>query len=201
VASAQQDVVGLHVAVDDALAMGVLEGVRHLAGDSKRIGYGELPLSLKSPAKALALDVGHGEPELTVGFARVVHGQDMRVLQSRGRADLAQEPLGAQAQCQVREEDLERDGPVVAEVAGEVDHGHAAAPELSLESVPLPQRVLKAVARLGVGHGERRMGGSRLGMGSKLSGRRGGGHGHRDPYRSVSTVVLHRSPSRSPMVK
>ena len=69
------------------------------------------------------------------------------MLEPGGGADLAQESLGAEARAEVGMQDLEGDGPVVPEVAGEVDGGHAAAAELALEGVPPAQRVLQTLAR------------------------------------------------------
>jgi hypothetical protein len=96
----------------------------------------------------------------------------VRVLQPGGRPDLAQEPLGAEAAGERGEEDLEGDGAVVSEVTRQIDDGHAAAPELALEHIPIPQRVLEVVARLGGSHDDERdsRGGPRMGF--KLPDRR-----------------------------
>jgi hypothetical protein len=45
-------------------------------------------------------------------------------------------------------EELERHRPVVAEVAGEVDRGHAPASELALERVSLHQRLTQPLERI-----------------------------------------------------
>ena len=107
----------------------------------------------------------------------VVDREDVRVLQPGRRPDLAQEPLGAEAAGERGEEDLEGDGAVVPEVAGQVDDGHAAAAELALEHVPIPQRLLEVVARFGGGHDGERDGGGGRRMGCKLSARCGASHG------------------------
>jgi hypothetical protein len=78
----------------------------------------------------------------------------MRMLQPGRRADLAKEPLAAEALRERGEQDLEGDGAIVSEIVGEVDDGHAPAPELPLERVSLPQRLLQAVARLRGRHDE-----------------------------------------------
>src|SRR5688572_30796156 len=49
-------------------------------------------------------------------------------------------------------EDLEGDGAVVPEIAGQVDGGHAATPELALEQVAVGQGGLEPFE--GLGHGE-----------------------------------------------
>jgi hypothetical protein len=48
-------------------------------------------------------------------------------------------------------EHLERHGAIVAEVAGEIDRGHAAATKLALDAVLVTERVLKPLAELGLG--------------------------------------------------
>ena len=59
------------------------------------------------------------------------------MVQLRRELDLAQEPLGPEVERQRRAEHLEGDRPVVPEVPGEVDGGHAPAPELALDQVAL----------------------------------------------------------------
>jgi hypothetical protein len=66
---------------------------------------------------------------LTGGLAGVENGADMGLLQLGRRSDLSQTALGAQ-RC--GELCLERDRPIVVEIAGEGDRGHA--PTLSLRS-------------------------------------------------------------------
>ena len=57
------------------------------------------------------------------------------MLEPGGEPDLALEALGAERGGQLGVEHLERDRAVVLEVLGQVDRGHAAAPELALERV------------------------------------------------------------------
>ena len=58
---------------------------------------------------------------------------------ARGRADLAQETLGADDGGQLGAEDLDGDLALVAEVVREVDRGHAALAELALQAVAIGQ--------------------------------------------------------------
>ena len=57
------------------------------------------------------------------------------MLQVRGDADFGEEPLDAEHGAQVGVEDLERDGSVVLDVAREIDRGHAATADLSVDRV------------------------------------------------------------------
>ena len=61
------------------------------------------------------------------------------MLEPGGELDLALEALGAEGGSQLGVEDLERDRAVVPEVLGEVDRGHAAPAELTLEPVAVGQ--------------------------------------------------------------
>ena len=96
-------------------------------------------------AQALALDVGHGEPEQAVGAgAAVEHGEDVGMLQPGGEADLALEPLEAEGGGEAGVEDLERDGTVVAEVVGQPDGGHPAPADGAIQPVPAGQCLAQA---------------------------------------------------------
>jgi hypothetical protein len=59
----------------------------------------------------------------------------MRVIEPRGGVHLPEESLGADARGQLRVKHLHRDRPIVPDVLGEVDRGHAASAELSLYRV------------------------------------------------------------------
>ena len=131
----QQDVLGLDVAVDDALAVGVVEGAGHLARNPHRIGDRQLLLAGQPVAKRLPLDVRHDVVEEAVGRPAVVQRQDVRVLQvGRGR-NLGDEPLGADDGGQLGAQHLDGHLALVLEVLGQVHRGHAAGPELALDAV------------------------------------------------------------------
>ena len=57
------------------------------------------------------------------------------MLESCGEADLSLEPVGSEAGCEFRMENLERDRPVVLEIVREEHRGHPAAPKLTPERV------------------------------------------------------------------
>ena len=82
-----------------------------------------------------ALHVGHDVEEEPAGLAGVVDRKDVRVGETGGELDLAEEPLGADRGREVGPEDLEGDLAVVAEVLGQEHDGHAALAELALEVV------------------------------------------------------------------
>ena len=59
----------------------------------------------------------------------------MRVLEACDRLDFALKALGAERPRQFRMQHFERHWPLVAEVLGQVNRGHAAASELVLDAV------------------------------------------------------------------
>src|SRR5262245_38639729 len=71
------------------------------------------------------------------------------MLEPRGELDLPLEPLGAERGGELRMEDLERDGAVVAEVLDQIDRGHAPAAELALERIAALQRLPERSERIG----------------------------------------------------
>ncbi|HET6576974.1 MAG TPA: hypothetical protein VFG66_01545 [Gemmatimonadales bacterium] len=71
------------------------------------------------------------------------------MLEPRGHADLPKKTFGAERGGELRAEELEGDGPVVTEVVGEVDQGHAAAAELAVEPVAAGKGGREAGGRVG----------------------------------------------------
>ena len=73
------------------------------------------------------------------------------MLELRGGVDLANEPPAAELGGELRAHDLHGHAAAVAQVAREVDRGHAAAPELALHLVRIAQRVPQRCERRRVG--------------------------------------------------
>src|SRR6266542_5434637 len=71
------------------------------------------------------------------------------MLEPGGEADLPQEPLRSEGRRQLLAEHLERHRLAVLEVAGEVDHSHAAAAELALDMILLCQGFPQCTGRWG----------------------------------------------------
>ena len=143
----QQDVLGLDVAVDHALAVGVVEGAAHLAGNPHRVGDGELFLAVDPVADRLSRHIRHHVEEEAVRRPAVEEGQDMRMLQVGGGLDFAQEAFSADDRGQLRPQHLDGDLAVVLQVGGEVDGGHAALAELPLDAVAVGQGGGEAIRR------------------------------------------------------
>ncbi len=175
----QQDVLGLDVAVDHAVAVGVVERARHLARDPDRVRHRELLLPREPVAERLPFHEGHDVEEKlgdwaigrfgdwTAGDPRIEQGQDVRVLQRGGGADLGEEPLGADHRGQLGAEHLDRHLAVVPQVLGQVHRGHPAMPQLPLDAVA----VGKGAGEPG-GDGDHRVKMQRLAPGREYGGPR-----------------------------
>ena len=66
------------------------------------------------------------------------------MIEPGGQVDLPEEALGTQGSGELRVEQLQSDPPVMLEVLGEVDRGHPAPTELTLEQVPPTEGLNKA---------------------------------------------------------
>ena len=74
------------------------------------------------------------------------------MVEAGGEPDLREEALATEHRGELRTQDLERDLPAVLHVPGEVDGGHAPAPELALERVAITEDVGQCGGHQ-VGHG------------------------------------------------
>jgi hypothetical protein len=69
-----------------------------------------------------------------------VQRQDVRVLQVGGGPDLGEEAIRTERRSEVGVQDLHRDSACVPDVLGQVDSGHAALTELTLDAVSIGKR-------------------------------------------------------------
>ncbi len=98
----EHDVLRLDVAVDHPMSVGIVQRLGHFAPDPECRFERYLRLPPEPVAERLALDIGHGTPELARRLAGVEHGHDMGVLQTRGDANLLQEPGRADGRGEFR---------------------------------------------------------------------------------------------------
>ena len=131
----KHDVLGLDVAVDHVVPMRIVERSGHFLRNPHGFGHGELAGSVHPVAERLPFHIGHHIEERAVSFARIVQRQDVRMAESRGELDFAQEPVAAYRLGEVGSHDLDRDVAVMLEVAREVDRGHASRAEFALDAV------------------------------------------------------------------
>ena len=117
---------GLDVAVDDAARVGLLQRRGHLLPEVDDPVHVERA-AREELAQVLALDVLHGDEVRPVVDADVVDVRDVRVVEGRGGARLALEPLAVDlVDGQLRGQHLDRDGAVEPRVPRPVDLPHAA---------------------------------------------------------------------------
>ncbi len=124
-----EHVLGLDVAVHDALGVRELERVADLAHDRQRARHVEL-FAAQELAQVDALDVLHQQPAAALRAAGVVDADDVGVREARERVGLALEARGeAGFVAGARDEDLERDPAAEGALARLVDGTHAALAE------------------------------------------------------------------------
>jgi hypothetical protein len=143
VAVVEQDVARLHVAVDEAAAMGGVEGVRDLRGDRDRARRIERPLAPQQRLEVAAGDVAHRDEQAPLALTGLVDRDHVRVVEAGREPRLAQQPLVGR---DARREQLEGDRAAEPEVRRAMDLAHPAAPEQLLDAVPLDVRAGKRVS-------------------------------------------------------
>ena len=183
--AAEQEVLRLHVPVDETGGVGGRERRAHLDTELRRFGRRQRPVARDELRERLPLDVLHCDEGTALVLADVEDPHDVGMRQPRRETGLADEaPPQVLVPSEVLRQPLERHGPVELDVLGEVDGGHRAVAERPDELVaagderhahgwfPPGIAVLAVVRRLG------RLVARRL---RRVLGRRGHGHGARDP--------------------
>jgi hypothetical protein len=106
-----------------------------------------LPLAVQPIAEGFALNVRHGIPEAgpssrAAGQSSAIeHRQNQGMMESGGDPDLPFESGSAEGDRELGAEHLECDMAVVPQVPREVDRGHAAAAQLTLDRVAVAKGV------------------------------------------------------------
>ena len=127
---AEEDVAGLHVAVDDVLGMGFFEGEGDGFGDAADFEGREALPALEAVLEGLAFDELHGEVVRAFGLTGLVDADDVGVLEAGGEAGFLLEAADVvELVGAIVVEDLEGDEAAVTGVACAVDGGHAAGAE------------------------------------------------------------------------
>ena len=130
------DVLGLDVAVDQAVGVGVLEGVADLDDDLEGLLLAENLAVGEVVGDGLALDVLHDEVVVAARLADVDGLDDVGVVELAGGLAFLVEPLDVlRVLGETLGQDLDRDGAVEAELLGLVDDGHRAGAELAEDLV------------------------------------------------------------------
>lgn len=129
-----EDVVEGEISVHHAVGVGVVERPGDLPEDARGVVGGQWPATPEPGPERLAVDHRHHQQRRRVRFLHGIDRHDVRMGQRRGGACLAQEAgtrLGVGGQCGMQR--LDRDRPLKAEVARQIDGPHPAAAEFTLE--------------------------------------------------------------------
>ena len=105
----EHDIVGFDVAMREPVIVGVAEGVEHFGGDPDGPVDGQRTIPAHHVSQRLSRHERHHEPEQIVGFARVEQRRDVRMVQLGGPANLAQEAISGDRDCQLGMQHLDRD--------------------------------------------------------------------------------------------
>ena len=108
----------------------------------------ELAFAPEAAPQGLARHERHGVPELAGSLAGVEYGQDMGGCKRAVVWISRWNRSGPQGRGQLGVQHLQRHLAVVLEVVSQVDGGHAAPPQLSLESVAARQRLLEPIPEI-----------------------------------------------------
>ena len=124
----EQDVRRLDVAVDEAVAVGGVERAGDLGDDVGRAFGSELVLGAHERAQIGPVDVAHDDEQHALALARVVDGDDVRVLDGGRRLGFGDEALSEVLVVGERgRDDFQRDRPLQAELRRAIDDAHPTA--------------------------------------------------------------------------
>src|SRR6266571_4962772 len=143
----EQDVLRLHVPMDEPVAVGVVEPGAQLLGDAQRLVHRERFLAVEAVAQRSPGNVRLHVIQQPVRLTGVNEGHDVRMGEPSRDADLAQEPLGAERRDEAGAQHFDGDLAAVLLVFGEIDRRHTAPPELALDGVAVGKRGSEGGAR------------------------------------------------------
>jgi len=138
VALREQDVLRLHIAVDQPRAVGVVQRFSGLPHQAHGVLQGERAFAIEPVTQGLAIHVGHHvirSGRRLVGGTRVEQGEDMGMLEPRQDSDLKQEAIGAHAGDDLGVQDLDRYRAIVLLIPRQIHHRHPAPAQLPVDGV------------------------------------------------------------------
>jgi hypothetical protein len=128
-AGGEHDVGGLHVAMDHAVTMSLIEGIGDLDGVPKGFLQGQRVVATPAQPRGqcFALEIFHHEVVGAVVPADVVNGTDVRVIEAGNRPGFAAEPLAPRGvACRLGGNHFDGDGAVQAAVNRPIHLSHSA---------------------------------------------------------------------------
>src|SRR5688500_675122 len=125
--------------------MSVVESVCKLPDETHRLAERDRTLAIETGAQRFSVDERHDEEHHARGLARIEQRQDMRMLQPRNESYFTNEAIIPRSRGELGEQHLDRDVPVMTDVAREIDRRHSAATKLTLDFVPAGERLRTTV--------------------------------------------------------
>jgi hypothetical protein len=135
VSALQEDVLGLDVAMDDALGVRVVQRISNLPSDCNGVFNRQLCFAGQSRSQGLARHQRHDVIQLAFRLAAVEQRENVRMLQSRGGPNLTQEPFDAEGLAQARMQHLDRHVTIVPDIVCEIHGRHATRTDLALNAI------------------------------------------------------------------
>ena len=140
----EEDVLGLDVAVNDAVVMGVRQSVGDFHGDAQRFIDRQVAIAVQARAERHAFDERHYVVQHRISIllddAGVEEREDVRMPEPCRGSDFGEETLGPQLLREIGVQHLDRNGAVVLDVAREIHSRHATRAELALDTVAVGER-------------------------------------------------------------
>ncbi len=149
VAVLEQDVVRLDVAMDDAEAVGVGQGIGDFGEEAHRLRHREWALARQPVAERFPLDQRHGEPGQPADLAGGEERDDVGMVAAGRERHLPLEPLAAGPGRDLGAQHLDHHPPPQPALGGHEDPRHPPAAQLALHGVGVAQGRLELLAKLG----------------------------------------------------
>jgi hypothetical protein len=171
-------VLGLHIAMNDVLAMSGLQPARHTDPDCRHFGDGQRR-AREELAQADPIDQLHRDVEHFIDFADLVYRSDIRMDDGSGGPRFAKEARTASRLTFASlVEHLDRHGAAQSRILRPIDDAHAATTDLALDDESanpradrMPVRVLGIGIRVLRNHAEEARRVARIGSGHRPSSR------------------------------
>jgi hypothetical protein len=132
---AHENILGLDVPMNDAVAMSVAQRISDFPGDLQSTLNKQLLLAIQPFAQRFSFHQGHRVPQLPCRFAGVVNGEDMGMLEPGSQPNLPLKSFGSERRSQLGMQNLQCDWAIMAEVVSQVHSGHTTPPKLTLNAV------------------------------------------------------------------
>src|SRR5262249_32613514 len=146
-AADEQNVRGLHIAVNESFRMCRLQCAGDGPRDEDRLFEGKLPLLRESVTEAPAIHDRHYAVQHSFRLTRVEQRNDVRMVQRRREADFPEKSRTDQRLDELRLERLDGDHPSLRGIAREVHDRRSTTTQLPLDLVPAGERLPNHQAR------------------------------------------------------